>query len=191
MRLFVAVNFPPELRRVIERECAPLREASMPVRWVKREQIHLTVKFIGEVSSSGVEGFCSVLDQVAARSRPFDLRFGNVGAFPSPRRPRVLWLGVDPCPELLSLKDGLERGLAEVGVPPEERRYHPHVTLGRALRSAGAGDFDRFETVARTLGLAEEYRVTHLALMESRLRPSGAVHCRLRAAPLGPDGARA
>jgi 2'-5' RNA ligase len=185
MRLFVAVNFPSRLRHRIARQCRPLREAGIPARWVEPDQVHLTLKFIGEIPAGRVDVLGEALIQMAGRFRPFNLRFGPIGAFPSPRRPRVVWLGVEPTPELRFIKDDLERGLAEVGVPREQRPYQPHITLGRAPRDAEAGEFRRLEEVARTLRVSEEYRVTHLDLMQSRLEPSGVVHTVLRVARLG------
>lgn len=185
MRLFVAVNFPARLRQRIARLSGPLDKAGIPCRWVEPEQVHLTLKFIGEVPSSEVEALSDVLTSVAAGFRPFTLRFGRIGAFPSPRLPRVIWLAVELTPELRFLKDDLERALAELGIEREQRPFQPHITLGRASRDAEAGEFRSLEDAARDLGIAAEYRVTHLDLMRSRLDPAGAVHTRVLAAWLG------
>lgn len=188
MRLFIAVNFPVRLRRKIARLCRPLEEAGIPGRWVQPDQVHLTLKFIGETPAERVDELCEALDEVAGRFRPFALRFGPIGAFPSPRRPRVVWLGVEATPELRFIKDDLERRLADLGVEREMRPYQPHVTLGRAPRDAEAGEFRRLEEIARTLRVNDEYRVTHLDLMRSRLEPSGAVHTQIKVARLGKRG---
>ena len=123
---------------------------------------------------------------MAGKFRPFPLRFGPIGAFPSPRRPRVVWLGVEATPELRFIKDDLERRLAELGVEREQRPYQPHVTLGRSPRDAEAGEFRRLEEISRNLKVNDEYRVTHLDLMQSRLEKAGAVHTVVRVARLGP-----
>jgi 2'-5' RNA ligase len=188
MRLFVAVNFPLRLRRKIARLCRPLDEAGIPGSWVEPDQVHLTLKFIGETPATQVEPLSDALEEVAARFRPFALRFGPIGAFPSPRRPRVVWLGVEATPELRFIKDDLERRLGELGIEREERPYQPHITLGRTPREAEAGEFRRLEEVARTLRVTDEYRVTHLDLMRSRLERSGAVHTQVRVARLGSRG---
>jgi len=185
MRLFVAVNFPARLRQKIARLCRPLDEAGIPGRWVEPDQVHLTLKFVGETPGAEVEGLGDALEEVAGKFRPFVLRFGPIGAFPSPRRPRVVWLGVESSPELRFIKDDLERRLAELGIEREQRPYQPHITLGRAPRDAEAGEFRRLEEVARNLRVKDEYRVTHLDLMRSRLERSGAVHTQLRLARLG------
>lgn len=188
MRLFVAVNFPARLRQKIARLSRPMQEAGIPGRWAGPEQIHLTLKFIGEVPAEEVAGITDALVQVAASFRPFELAFGPIGAFPSPRRPRVVWLGVEPTPALRFVKDDVERRLSELGVARESRPYQPHITLGRAPREAEAGEFRRFEEVTRSLRVPDVYRVTHLDLMKSRLGPDGAEHTRLSAANLGRRG---
>lgn len=185
MRLFVAVNFPARLRQRIARLSRPLEKAGIPGRWVDADQVHLTLKFIGEVSPTEVDPISEALLEVARSFRPFEVAFGPIGAFPSPRRPRVVWLAVQQTPELRFVKDDLERRLAEIGVAREVRPYQPHITLGRAPREAEAGQFRRLEEVARSLGLSDVYRVTHIDLMKSRLGPEGAEHTRLTAATMG------
>ncbi len=188
MRLFVAVNYPARLRQKIARLCRPLEEAGIPGRWIEPDQVHLTLKFIGEVPNSAVDAISSVLVEVAGRFRPFDMRFGAIGAFPSPRRPRVVWLGVEPTPALRFIKDDIEKRFAELDIPREERPYQPHITLGRAPHAAEAGEFRRLEEITRSLKITDEYRVTHLDLMQSKLGPAGAIHTRLVAARLGRRG---
>ena len=188
MRLFVAVNFPARLRQKISRLCRPFEDAGIPGRWVEADQVHLTLKFIGETPAARVDELSEALDEVAGKFRPFVLRFGPIGAFPSPRRPRVVWLGVEATPELRFIKDDLERRLAELGIDREQRPYQPHVTLGRTPREAEAGEFRRLEEIARNLRVNDEYKVTHLDLMRSRLERSGAVHEQLKVARLGTRG---
>ncbi len=190
MRLFVAVNFPARLRQRIARLAGPLDKAGIPCRWVAPEQVHLTLKFIGDVPSARVDELGHALTSVATAFRPFTLRFGRIGAFPSPRLPRVIWLAVELTPELRFLKDDLERALLERGVEREQRPFQPHITLGRTARDAEAGEFRSLEDAARNLGISAEYRVTHLDLMRSRLDPGGAVHTRVVTAWLGRDESR-
>lgn len=188
MRLFVAVNFPARLRQKIVRLSRPLEEAGVPGQWTEADKVHLTLKFIGEVPAVDVEPISEALEEVAGSFRPFELRFGAIGAFPSPRRPRVVWLGVEQTPELRFVKDDLERRLAELGIAREQRPYQPHITLGRSPAEAEAGEFRRLEEVARSLGVSDTYRVTHLDLMKSQLGAGGAVHTRLSVARLGTRG---
>lgn len=186
MRLFVAVNFPARLRQKIARLSRPMEEAGVPGRWTDPDHVHLTLKFLGEVPPAELDPISAALEEVAGKFRPFEMTFGPIGAFPSPRRPRVVWLGVEQTPELRFIKDDLERRLAELGHEREQRPYQPHITLGRAPRDAEAGEFRRLEEVARSLKVSDAYRVTHLDLMRSRLGPAGPEHTRLVMARLGP-----
>lgn len=185
MRLFIAVNFPLRLRDRILRMTRSLRASDLPMRWVGRDGLHLTLKFLGEVRSATVDALEETLAGVAVSFRPFPLRFERIGAFPSLRHPRVIWLGAEPTPEIRFLKQDLERAFGEFGIRPEQRPYQPHVTLGRALRSGEAGTFRALEGMARESFLPLEYRVTHIDLMRSRLSPAGATYTLLKAARLG------
>lgn len=185
MRLFVAINFPKRLRERMHRLARPLREAELPVRWEGPEKLHLTLKFIGEIRGEQVEGFEEAVARTASGFRPFEVRFEGIGAFPSPRHPRVIWLGVVPSPELRFLRHDVEQALAELGVSRERRPFQPHVTLGRATAGEMPGAFQSFEQLVQDRSLEAGYRVTHIDLMRSRLAPDGATHTLLRAATLG------
>lgn len=174
MRLFVALNFPEELRDEIWRATAPLREAGFPVRWVDRSRLHLTLKFLGEVDGSAVEGVEGALAGVAGGFAPLTLRLGGVGGFPSLRAPRVVWLGVDGGPELERVWDSVEEELAAQGFPREGRAFHPHVTLGRARRGARSPAFRGMEGAAGEVSFRARCRVEGIDLMASVLRPTGA-----------------
>lgn len=189
MRLFIAVSFPAPLRRAIAGIGRRLEREGVPARWVQEPAVHLTLKFLGETPAERLGPLEDLLDDVAAESAPFTLRFEEVGAFPSPRRPRVIWLGVESGPRLRLLHDALERRLVPLGVPREDRPFHPHVTLGRAERDAGPGPYRGLEAAAREIRLDREVEVLRIDLMESLLRPQGAEHRRLHAARLGGDRA--
>jgi 2'-5' RNA ligase len=147
--------------------------------------VHLTLKFLGEREPDEVARLAAVLDDAAADASPFGLRFEDVGAFPSPRRPRVIWVGVEPVPELRLLHDGLERRFAALGVPKEDRPFRPHVTLGRVSRDAGPGEFRDFERAARALKTPKEHAASTVDLMRSVLRAEGPTYSKLHGARLG------
>jgi 2'-5' RNA ligase len=139
MRLFVALNLPKKERDRIHRAARTLRDQGLPVRWIDAEQYHLTLKFLGEVRSDRVERIEAILDRVATGSPPFSVDLTGFGAFPTVRRPRVLWLGVEPTPALRCLKQDVEWALSDAGFDRETRAFHPHLTLGRVEREDGAG----------------------------------------------------
>ena len=139
MRSFIALNLPKRERQRIDRAVRPLREDALPVRWVEPDNLHVTLKFLGEVRPDRLADVEATLTRVAAATPPFALSLGGFGAFTTIRRPRVLWLGVEATPELRCLKQDLEWALTDCGFERETRAFHPHLTLGRAEAQNGAG----------------------------------------------------
>lgn len=174
MRLFVAVNVPKNERDRIHRAARPLREGGFPVRWVAPDHFHLTMKFLGEVSATSVSPIQDVMEQVASRTPPFSMNIEGFGAFPTIRRPRVLWVGVDPSPALRCLKQDLEWALSDLGFDRETRAFHPHLTLGRATPGDGAGAFRGLDVLASGLDYSAEVHVRDVELMRSHLSAAGA-----------------
>jgi 2'-5' RNA ligase len=174
MRLFIAINIPKKERSKLHRSVQPLRDEGYPVRWVSADRFHLTLKFLGDVSEDAVSAVEGVMETVAAKTDSFNLDIGGFGAFPTIRRPRVLWVGVDPSPAIRCLKQDLEWALSDLGFDRETRAFHPHFTLGRAKASDGAGAFRGLDVLASDLDYRSEARVHRVDLMESHLSTSGA-----------------
>lgn len=185
MRLFIAVGFPVEIRRSIEALAVELERHGVPARWVPYTDMHLTLKFLGEVPAARLNDVTAAMEEVARVTGPMQLRFERVGAFPSPRRPRVIWIGLESGPRIRLLHDALDRRMTEFGIPRENRSFRPHVTLGRANRNAGPGEFVEFERHARGMFLEAEVEVREIDLMQSRLEPTGAQYERLVSASFG------
>jgi RNA 2',3'-cyclic 3'-phosphodiesterase len=185
MRLFVAINFTSKDRQRIGRAARKMREAELPVRWVEPDQIHITLKFLGEVRPERVDGVKAAVARVAEKTQSFSLKLAGAGAFPTMRRPKVIWLAAQASAELRCLKHDLEWELAPLGFEREVRAFHPHVTLGRAKPEARAGDFRDFEALVSALSFEAEIQVRTVDLMESHLSSRGARYQRLLAAKLG------
>ncbi len=188
MRLFIAVNLPPDERARLEREALALRAARLPVRWVAADALHLTLKFLGEVADARVGEVEKAMMEVAARSAPFRLELGGLGAFPNLRSPRVVWVGVQAPPELARLAAALEDAMAGLGFSRENRPFSPHLTLGRAERDARGGDFRALPALAAKFDFRAEVEARSADLMRSHLSPRGARYERVLAAPLGAGG---
>ncbi|HEY0997015.1 MAG TPA: RNA 2',3'-cyclic phosphodiesterase [Gemmatimonadaceae bacterium] len=187
MRLFVAINLPDALRRAAFDAAAPLREVLSRASWVPEARLHLTVKFLGERAESDVALLADTLLSVAAGHRAMTLRLAGAGAFPNLRRPRVVWIGVDPDPRLELLHHDVEEALAGVGVELEGKPFRPHLTLGR-VREAPTPDQRRaLAQAARRVRFEGEAQVESLDLMQSVMgAPGGPRYERLAAAPLRP-----
>jgi 2'-5' RNA ligase len=185
MRLFVALNLPEDVRDALHQATAPLRAAGFPVRWVEATSFHVTLKFLGWVAPERLAAIRDAMASAAANSRPFELQVGGIGAFPSLRRPRVLWLGVDASPPLRGLKQDLEWAFAPLGFERELRAFQPHITLGRTVRDAGAGEFRALETILGDVAAEARVQVHEIDLMQSHLSPTGARYERIASVPLG------
>jgi len=185
MRLFVAINLPPDLRAAVWTATGALREAGLPVRWVGAAQLHVTMQFLGEVSNERSAQTVAAVEHAARESRILELSVQGFGAFPSLRNPRVVWIGIQDAPDLTDLHGRLDRKLAEAGYDREERRFHPHVTLGRVKRGAHGSELRELESLAGSVALCETFTAETVDLMRSHLGPGGARYSVLSAAPLG------
>ncbi len=173
MRLFIAINIPKKERDRIFRATRPLREQDYPVRWVNADLFHLTLKFLGEVRPEALSTVEGVVEDIAEGTGAFPMGIGGFGAFPTIRRPRILWLGVEPSPALRCLKQDLEWGFSEYGFERETRAFHPHFTLGRSIADYGAGAFRGLDSLSAELSYTGEVKVWKVDLMESHLSASG------------------
>lgn len=187
MRLFIAINFTVKDRRRMYSAARRFRDAQLPVRWVEEADLHLTLKFLGEVRPERAGEVKAAVARVAEKTEPFTMMLRGAGAFPTMRRPKVIWLGADASPELRCLKHDLEWELAPQGFEREVRAFHPHITLGRATKEARAGDFRHFEELVDGMDFEREITVRTVDLMESYLSARGARYEKVLSAKLGQD----
>jgi len=132
IRTFIAVELSPAVVAQAVSLVEQLRPAGADVKWVESQNMHMTLKFLGDVREEDAADVCRVVTKAAAEFEPFDIAVGGAGAFPNARRPRTLWIGVTQGEkELISLQTAIERVLAKRGFPKEHRAFHPHLTIGR------------------------------------------------------------
>jgi 2'-5' RNA ligase len=183
LRCFIAIELPDELRESIVSRSAALRKSPAGVRWVRPENIHLTLKFLGKTPEGGVPKIQKELSGALHAIQGFDLRVRGAGAFPGPRRPRVIWVGMEDCETLLHVHERVEQCMAGLGYPPEERRFRAHLTIGRVKDAGGVRSLMRELEALRE----EEFgsmEVKAVSFMKSELHPSGARYERLFAVKL-------
>lgn len=177
-RLFIAIDLPPEAKNRLE----ALQAGSIPAaRPVGRSQMHLTLKFLGDVDGAAFRRVRSVLAEV--RAAPFVLGLRGVGCFPPRGAPRVLWAGLDAPPELAALHGQLEQRLAAAGFPPEERDFSPHITLARFKTRPPGEAVARFLRQHAAFAVAP-FPVGEVVLYSSLLRPDGPRYTREQVLPL-------
>ncbi|RCK73867.1 MAG: 2'-5' RNA ligase [Anaerolineae bacterium] len=180
LRAFIAIELPSEVQKklsqVIQRLQEQLRDVS--IRWVKPHNIHLTLKFLGEVSLNNLETIKQILVKEAAEVSPFEFSIGELGAFPNVKRPRVLWLHVAAPPELFALQRSIDTQTERLGYVSEERTYSPHITVGRVNRQVTPEDIHRISTLLQKthIGLVEVVSVSTVTLFRSDLHPDGSVY---------------
>lgn len=176
-RLFIALTLPLPVIEALVAVAQPLPD----VTWTKPDQLHITLRFLGDVDSSRQEAIVAGLAQI--RVAPFILPVEGLGTFPPSRPPRVLWAGVgNGHPRLFQLRQRIDDALLSTGLDLDVRTFHPHATLGRCGEAAAPA-------VAHWLHASREFvgppfRVESFDLYESQLRPAGAVHTLTRAFPL-------
>jgi 2'-5' RNA ligase len=190
IRLFIAIELPEELKGAlveIGREVAA-RIPPRTVRWVQPAAMHLTVVFLGETPASKLVAIKEAMAAAAARVAKTSFRAIGVGCFPNPRRPRVVWVGVEEAAgNLERIKLALDHELAPLGFKPEKRRFSPHLTLGRVNKQASHQEAAELGRAVEGATLREVARVevTRIHLIRSDLRSTGAVYTVLASFPLG------
>ena len=167
LRLFVGIEFPPELKLRLS-----LLTVGMPgAKWVDPGNLHLTLRFIGEVSENTAADIDEALMRV--RARPFTVQLAGTGVFGG-NRPNALWVGVERAPDLVRLRDRIEQALIRAGLPPEQRRFAPHVTLAR-LRDPVPDQLGQY-LAAHARFRAEPMRVDQFSLIASFPTKAGSVY---------------
>ena len=186
IRTFIAVELAPAIVAQAVSLVEQLRPAGADVKWVASQNMHLTLKFLGDVREEDTADVCRVVTKTAVEFEPFDITLGGAGAFPNVRRPRTLWIGVTQGEkELVSLQTAVERALAKRGFPKEGRAFHPHLTIGRvreggpAMAELGQGLQDHAGFAAGTSTVRE------LVVFASYLSSTGPTYEPLARAPLG------
>ena len=188
IRAFIAIDLPSEVLQCLEDVEKQLKQSlgGISVRWVPVENIHLTLKFLGDVSESNIDMLTDILQSTVSSVKQFELSVGGLGAYPKPHRPRVIWVGVEAPPELMSAQRSIESEMAHLGYARDKRPFNPHLTLGRVSRHSSNKDVRKIAEVlsSQTIGYIGSARVTAFHLYRSDLKPSGAVYSRLFSASL-------
>jgi len=146
IRTFIAIEIPPNVQETLGKVIDQLRqEIGNSVRWVPASNIHLTLKFLGNVSPTNLDLLTRVLHVEIARHKIFEFEIGNLGVFPNPKRPRVVWVEIQAPDTLKTLQAGIEQETQRLGYPSEERAFSPHLTLGRVGHNAMSQDFEKIQ----------------------------------------------
>lgn len=183
-RLFVAIELPPDLIQTLVGLQDALKEAR-PARWVKPAHMHLTLQFLGDVPVAQNKALIAALNEtIPTQNQPFDLVAAGIGVFPSLKRPRVIWAGIEgDVPALNALQAGVVQATQSMGISPDKRPFNAHLTLGRVDRRAKSQDYHQIGQLIgqkqKRIGRIGLIRVTQIRLMRSQLKSGGPIYTSL------------
>lgn len=181
MRLFVGWPLPSELASAVSERVAALRSTVPPASWI-RGNLHMTFAFIGETDDPTAASLVRSMNRLTCEEQ-VDLRLAGVGAFPGPRRPRVLWLGLQPLEPVAHLATVVRDAIRDAGAKLDEKRFVPHVTLARTRGEWSSSDVETVASALRPFS-GTAVQLDRVVLYRSRLGPRGATHEELVSAEL-------
>ena len=187
LRAFIAVELPLEIRQNVQRATSSLRrDTESLIRWVALENMHLTLKFLGDTPSENVKVLTQLIHAQADSFNSFDIHLSGIGAFPGPERPRVIYIGIQAPAELEAFQRQVESATRRLGYNAEERVFAPHLTIGRVRQHVSADEQQKIRRLleASTIDSLGTARVNSVHLYKSDLKPNGPIYTKLFSAHL-------
>lgn len=184
VRCFVAVELPEALKEAIASLTEQVRKSGADARWVRAENFHITLKFLGSVPEEMLPDIKDAMAGAAKSHAGFRLSFKGAGVFPSRKRPRVVWIGAEDSERLIDLQRDVEQAMEALGFEAEKRAFSAHLTIGR-LKSQKRRDFLLRALDDLSDASFGQFDVTEVTLMKSTLKRGGAEYSRIYGAPLG------
>lgn len=184
IRSFIAIELPIEIKNQINSYIAELRAFAPKLKWVKKEALHITLKFLGNQSPQKVENVIGTLLPLGNICKPFEISLKNIGAFPNQRKPRVIWLSIEAMPRELFFQSHtwIEDQLENIGFEREQRKFSPHLTLARTKFPADFSEL--WDFIKENPFPTQAFKVNEIVLMRSILKPSGAEYSQIQKYPL-------
>lgn len=183
IRCFVAVEIPEPLRVVIGNTIEALRQCGGDVKWVSNENIHITLKFLGDTEESLLSDIQERLSKKLFNYKPFCIRISGAGSFPPGKHPRVIWIGIEESSALKILHGEVEAGMRELGYAAEERPFLAHITIGRVRSGRRLSEMAKKLAESRGSEIGN-FEVRSIKLMKSELGREGPVYTCLAEIPL-------
>jgi 2'-5' RNA ligase len=184
MRSFIAIELPEAVKTILVKIQENFKKCGNDMKWINPGGIHLTLKFLGNIQEDAVEEIVRLMKKVCGGHNKFTLTLKGAGMFPNPRSPRVLWVGIREAGALAKLKQEIDDNMTSRGFKREDRRYTPHLTLGRFRSFKGIECFHDImkQHEGKDFGA---FQVHSLSLMRSDLHPGGARYSRIACVSLG------
>lgn len=184
LRCFIAVELPETVKSSLRDVLGILRKSDAAVRWTPPENIHLTIKFLGQTDESLIAPMKESLSKKLLTYKPFYITISDVGCFPNERRPKIVWIGIERSESLSNLQKEIDADLVKFGFSLEKREFSPHLTIGRVKAQDNLLGMLRRLKELRSSSFAN-MEVKSISLMESVLKPAGAQYFTLAEIPFG------
>ncbi len=186
MRTFIAIELPQEIKDFLGRLQTELKATNADVKWVAAENIHLTLKFLGEIDEKKLEKIMEIMQDTAKEINKFQIRISSLGAFPKTDFPRVIWVGIENGDkEVKGIAKELEEKIAKTGIPKEDRPFSSHITIGRTRSTLNREKLVGYLKNKTDLGGEKlEFYATKVTLFKSNLTPKGPIYEVLKEASL-------
>jgi 2'-5' RNA ligase len=184
LRCFTAIEIPENIKKSVADIIDNLKKSASDVKWVSDENIHITLQFLGETEESLIPVIKGALYKILATYSSFYIKIADVGCFPSGKRPRVIWVGIEESQALINLYEDISSEMVKFGYKKEERGFTPHVTIGRVKSNRNIGELLRRLEEFKVADFPA-FEVQNIRLMKSELKPSGAKHYCLAEIPIG------
>ncbi|HPZ10553.1 MAG TPA: RNA 2',3'-cyclic phosphodiesterase [Candidatus Eremiobacteraeota bacterium] len=175
IRLFIAVNLNDKLKEQIGRIIYKLKNKDSAIKWVENSNLHITLKFLGEIPEEKIETIKNSLENLIAKYRKFSFKLSRLDVFPNVKSPRVIWLGISEGKDsLIEMNNRIEEEMEKVGFAREDKNFKGHITLGRVKKFKKIYNIEKLLEIET--GDLEVQEVKHIELMKSTLHPSGPVY---------------
>ena len=183
MRAFIALELSNEIKNELARLQGELKKVGADIKWVKSQNIHLTLKFLGDIDEGKVEQIKKILDQISSQNKTFEISPFKLGAFPNIDNPRVVWAGIDKgCSNAEQIAQSVEDELSKIGFEKESRPFSAHFTLGRV--KSGKNKAALKESFSSVEARPESCAINSITLFQSTLTPQGPIYSSLHKAKL-------
>lgn len=167
MRTFIAIEIPRQIKKKIDQLIAQEKNNQLPIKWTKFENLHITLKFLGEIDDVKKREIIHVLEETSKAFTPFIVNLDGIGCFPHPGNPRVLWIGVKHGVAMVTdIACNIEKSMVDIGFM-KEKRFHAHVTIGRTRKPC------KIENILAKPFYSEDFSVESISLFKSNLTPQG------------------
>ena len=188
MRIFIAIDFPADIIQKIDNIISFLKTLTpaKAIKWVSADNLHLTLKFIGDYPEQNLEQLIDIMDHELKPFPVFDITIQGMGMYPNEKNPRVIWLGISHDETLLKIHKQVDNTLQKVGVKPDRRDFDAHLTIARARRRTGKAIVQEVGNILSTnkLDTLGQVTVDEILLIKSELTPQGPIYTQLHRVPL-------